>query len=257
VKKFNFRETKNGKLPIPYFSTSRVYWPLVVKNEELYIPQNLIFNEAYLPRDAILPTVNTKICIIIKKNGQNEYLPMDHPLMNEDGLNTVHYSRDFDGNKFIYSFFADPNVYITKDYAHVEKYYAQSRFIRKIKLLKYNSLPSIEKANKDFVTNGFYHNVLYDKYRNLYYRFVKLPDDYDEKDDLMKLVKYPQNFSIIVLNKDFEVIGETKLPSKMYVFTDAFVAEKGLYLSINHIDNPNLDINALQFELIKLEYNEN
>jgi len=258
IDKFSYKETKNGNLPIPYFSTSRVYWPLVVKSKILYIPQELSFDLPYMLNDAIWPSPNSKVCLIVNMiNKKNEYLPMKHPLANEVGLNTVHFSREFDGNYFIYSFFDDPNVYVTRDHTHVEEYYAPSIYFDKIVHLKYKSMPSFEKYNIDHITRSSYHNIIYDTKRKVYYRFVKLLDKYEKGDDMMRLVKYPRNFSIIVLNKDFQVIGETKLPPGTYEYKNFFVAEKGLYLSINHIDNPNLDINALQFELIKLEYNEN
>jgi hypothetical protein len=256
IKKSNFKDMMSGVLPTPYFSTSRIYCPLVIRNEELYIAENLIFNKSYLPQNAKKYTPNSKICLVVRKNGKCDYLPMEHPLASEESLSTVHFSREFDENNFIYSFFADPHIYVTIDHINVEKYHASSKYIGKIKHIRYKTMPSIEKVNRDFVTNGYYHNITYDPYRELYYRFVKLPDNYANGDDLMKLVKYPQNFSIIVLNKNFQVIGETKLPSKTFVFTDFFVAEKGLYISINHIDNPNLDIDHLQFELIKVQYNE-
>lgn len=96
--------------------------------------------------------------------------------------------------------------------------------------------------------------IISEKYFIDLYNYLMI---FKKGEDYMKLTEYPQNFSIIILSDDFQIIGETKLPSSTYVFTDFFVAEKGLYLSVNHIDNPNLDINHLQFELIKLKYNEN
>ncbi len=258
INKFSFKEIKKGYLPVPYFSTSRVYWPLVVKSKKLYIPQELSLDLPYMPDNAIWPSPNSKICLTIDMTDKkNEYLPMEHPLADEKHLNTVRFSREFDGNYFIYSFFDDPNVYVTKDHIHINKYYVSSVYFDKIVHLKYKSIPSFEKYNIDHITRSSYHNIVYDMKRKVYYRFVKLPDKYEKSDDITKLVKYPQNFSIIVLNKNFQIIGETKLPPGTYEYKNFFVAEKGLYLSINHIDNPDLDINALQFELIKLKYNEN
>jgi hypothetical protein len=246
----------NKVMPSPYISSSRVYTPLVVKDNKLYITQALTYNAPYLPKIQMAPSLNSKVCLVIKKNGLKEFLPMEHPLANVEGLSNKHFSREFDGNNFVYSFFEDPDVYVTKDHVHVVKYSVHSRFIDKIVHLKNKSMSSFEKYNVDYIKDAYYFNLIYDKYRKIYYRFVKLPDKYKEGDDLMRLVKYPQNFSIIVLNKDFQVIGETKLPTATYEYKNFFVAEKGLYLSINHIDNPNLDIDHLQFELIKVQYNE-
>lgn len=256
INKFSYKKTLNGSFPSQYMSTSRIYRPLVIKHEKLYIPQMLIFEESYLPKVQNSPSANSQICLVVDKNGKNEYLPMKHPLAKEVGLSYIHFSREFDGNNFVYSFFSDPYIYVTKDHIQVDKYYAPSRYIKEIKYVKYKSMPSIEKLSRDFAESSSYHNLVYDSYRKLYYRFVKLSDNYEKGDDLKRLVKYSQNFSIIILNKDFKVIGESKLPSKTYEYTNFFVAEDGLYLSINHIDNPNLNIDHLQFELIKVQHNE-
>jgi hypothetical protein len=39
---------------------------------------------------------------------------------------------------------------------------------------------------------------------------------------------------------------------KNYQYKDFFIAKEGLYLSINHPDNPSADFNKFKFELFKL-----
>lgn len=253
-KKYSYKTSKNGKLSTVYYSTSRLYIPLIVKSGKLYLIQNLTFEIPFLPKEVVLPSINSKVCLVIHGDGQNEYLPMEHPLSHEEGLyyGSTAFSREFGNESFVYSFVDDQNIYVTKDHINVKKYNAKSKFIDKIDHLKYNSMPSMERVSRDLANRNYYYNIIYDTYRNVYYRFVKLSDDYQKGDDLMKLIRYPKNFSIIILNKDFQVIGETRFPSKTYVFQEFFVTEDGLYLSTNHIDNPNLDINHLQFELMKL-----
>lgn len=256
INKYSYKKTFNGGFPSQFMSISRVYQPLVIKHEKLYIPQMLIFEESFLPKVQNSPSPNAQICLVADKSGHNEYLPMRHPLAKEAGLDNIMYSREFDGNNFVYSFFSDPNIYVTNDHINVDKYFTPSRYIKEIKYVKYKSMPSIQKVMSDFASSSSYQNIVYDPYRKLYYRFVKLPDNYEKEDDIKRLVKYPQNFSIIVMDNAINVIGETKLPSKTYEYTNFFVSEDGLYLSINHIDNPKIDINHLQFELIKVQHNE-
>ena len=50
-----------------------------------------------------------------------------------------------------------------------------------------------------------------------------------------------QSFSIIILNKDYEIIGETKFPGNTYAHHLCFVGKKGLYISENNENNPQFD----------------
>ena len=56
-----------------------------------------------------------------------------------------------------------------------------------------------------------------------------------------------KEFSIIVLNADFEIIGETKFPGKKYFYKMSFVGREGLYISENNLENPQFDENKLVF----------
>ena len=58
-----------------------------------------------------------------------------------------------------------------------------------------------------------------------------------------------QSFSIIILNKDYEIIGETKFPGNTYAHHLCFVGKKGLYISENNENNPQFDENKLVFRL--------
>lgn len=256
INKFDL-ERNREKIPTTPRVTSRVYRPFVIKDENLYFTQNLIQEGLFMPKGIRDPHPNSKVCLIVDKHGQSKYLPMEHPFADEKGIFSSLFSREFDGKNFVYSFFDSPDIYVTKDHINIEKFNASSKYVDKIQHLKYKTMPSIEEHCIDHIKRASYHNIIYDNFRKVYYRFVQLPYDYKKGEDFMKVVEYPQNFSIIILSSDFQVIGETKFPSGTYQFTDFFVAEKGLYLSINHINNSKLDINHLQFELIKLKYNEN
>ena len=67
-----------------------------------------------------------------------------------------------------------------------------------------------------------YHHLMYDKYRKVFYRFALMPDD-----NIKPFSNNPhQSFSIIILNKDYEIIGETKFPSNTYAHHLCFVGKK-------------------------------
>lgn len=63
---------------------------------------------------------------------------------------------------------------------------------------------------------------MYDKYRKVFYRFALMPDD-----NIKPFSNNPhQSFSIIILNKDYEIIGETKFPGNTYAHHLCFVGKK-------------------------------
>ncbi|MEQ3153296.1 DUF4221 family protein [Phocaeicola vulgatus] len=62
-----------------------------------------------------------------------------------------------------------------------------------------------------------------------------------------------KEFSVIVLNADFEIIGETKFPGKKYFYKMSFVGKEGLYISENNLANPQFDENKLVFTCFKIK----
>jgi hypothetical protein len=110
----------------------------------------------------------------------------------------------------------------------ISKYYAGSSH--------FGDIPSLDKKksfmDKDFFYRYFginpsYSSIVYDKYRNVYYRFADLPiSDYDP-DVREKSIK---QFSIIILNNKLEKIGETVLPLLSHSRLSFFISPEGLLL---------------------------
>ena len=59
--------------------------------------------------------------------------------------------------------------------------------------------------------------------------------------------------AVIVLNADFEIIGETKFPGKKYFYKKSFVGREGLYISENNLENQQFDENKLVFTCFKIK----
>ena len=57
---------------------------------------------------------------------------------------------------------------------------------------------------------------------------------------------------IIILDKNFNIIGETVFPEYTYNPNLMYIDEKGLYISENHYKNPNYDDDKLIFRLFRL-----
>ena len=56
----------------------------------------------------------------------------------------------------------------------------------------------------------------------------------------------------MILDKDFQVIGETLFPENTYIPVMFFVLEDGLYISDNNFQNPEFNENVLSFRRMEL-----
>ena len=65
-----------------------------------------------------------------------------------------------------------------------------------------------------------------------------------------------RNFLIVILNKNYEIIGETRFGANTFNYRMYFIGKKGLYLSLNNLENPNFDEDKLQFQCFTLQENK-
>ena len=127
---------------------------------------------------------------------------------------------------FIYSFMADDRVMLT-DGKQIT--YHQARCEQMKQPLKLNDFTYNEEEHLQIQQqSNFYLMILYDKYRNVYYRFAQKSDDLDKT-----------KWVVIVLDEKLKKISESICSSilkksESNCFLPPFIGEKGLY-----IHNPN------------------
>jgi len=243
-----YRNTTNGYSVVQSFTpSSLVYNPMFLIDDKIYITQKpyQLSKIADTPVSVIIDTVNNII---------NEHTFRFPPLIKENDMNhyliDFSFSRDFNGTHFIYSFEMDENIYITDNQSNeIKKINIKSKYIPK---LLFEKLPdNIETSSKLMLETSRYQNVLYDKYRNVYYRFTIIGTDINNykpstSGELWR--SGPLRFSIIILDKNFNIIGETLFPAATYNSRIAFVHKDGLYISDSHFLNPSFDENILSFK---------
>lgn len=114
------------------------------------------------------------------------------------GVNATNFSTTYNGANFIYSYVISDSLYF------VEKSGLSKGFLAKTKFSKKSILP-MQKTSYDndleyVLGNIQYAGIVYDKYRDVYYRFVKHPLPY--KNDNGEINSFHSKpISIIVLNK--------------------------------------------------------
>ena len=146
----------------------------------------------------------------------------------EEGL-----SRCFDGKHFVYSYHFDETIYIaSQEHDSIKPVKVKSKYIDKVRMLD-------DYGNLTFIDACEYPETKIEKGVNG-----------------LELLQYGRKrFSIIILDKDFNIIGETLFPDYTYNSTVMFIREDGLYISDSHYLNPNYNDDVLSFRKFNLVEN--
>ena len=227
------------------------YLPSFVRDSVLYFDQRCAGkrNLEYYPLFASLDL----------KTGELDWAPLNLPKTFDGDYSHITsgdsftYDYNYKDNRLVCSFTESDSIMVTDDLTNVKYYNAKSQFLRKM-------TPYIN--DKDITVAGLvrrmenpkYWHLMYDKYRDVYYRFAEMPCELaDNEDPYDNFAPRAREFSVIVLDKDFNIIGETKFPGSKYFYKMSFVGRDGLYISENNLANPEFDEDKLVFACFKLE----
>ncbi len=151
----------------------------------------------------------------------------------------------------VYGFSLDKHLFV----------YDSNRLIKTVSLPSQyfsNSWPTPKKdmfLNREYaesfeIQRGSYRFLYYDKYRDYILRLVLLPMKlYDKNNKMHKWEDKP--FSIQIINKNFELIGEIKFPGERYYFRNIIPVKEGVLISYTNDKNPNIEENKFKFILYK------
>jgi len=246
-----YKETTDGFLVRPTFAPSSYqYTTPVFIDDKIYITQwpSRYSAKSKTPLSVYIDTLKNEMV----------GLPFAHtsPLSDSDFLEYRGnaFSRDFDGKNFVYSFDYDHNIYIaSEDHKEIKIREARSQYVSELKMSKYSD-PVY--GHKFLLETFSYGNIVYDKYRNVYYRIVNhgINTDAFSKKEITEIYQsgHPR-FSIMILDNDFNIIGETLFPDSVFINYVMFIDEDGLYISDSHILNPDFDENNLSFKCFNLK----
>lgn len=251
--KYSYPQDEVGELCTHSISSSIVYTPLIKAGGKLLLSQLLLYGGRttgdLLEKTPLSVMIDEQTCQVTKS-------VLCYPRLwdRADEFSFSEYSRIFDGKRFVYSFFWDENIHVinAEHTGRVEVVPAKSTYI--------SALNKGMKKAKDFqkgmqmsVETAKYGNLIHDPYRNVYYRFAYPQTELGADEDLQSALSFKKGFSIILLNENLETIGETLFPDGKYVPSLFFVAKEGLYISNNHIKNPNFSEDQLTFQRLALE----
>jgi hypothetical protein len=105
-----------------------------------------------------------------------------------------------------------------------------------------------------------YSSLLYDKYRDVFYRLfipsIKM-DEIGEELNYRDLIISRPYLGVMVLDKEFNLIGEHIFDKfQVYTLRNHFVGKKGLYLSMNNLFDPNYDEEMFRYMIFTPELRE-
>jgi hypothetical protein len=149
-------------------------------------------------------------------------------------------------NTILYSFPASHNVYrYDLKNKKVTEFCAGSSLIKEIHPFADNKADYEPSAKIDYTKyfweNPSYFKMIYDPYRNMYYRIVGLPyEKYDVKD----IKTYRKKISIVIFDENLKFLGETLLDEKIETGM-AFINQEGLHL-----------VSKFEYKIFKPEKNE-
>ncbi|RHJ93000.1 DUF4221 family protein [Parabacteroides bouchesdurhonensis] len=249
-KKYDYSITKEKHTCTPTDFNSLVYKPLTIVDGKIYcmqfpIPPNA--SEEVLRKTPLSITIDTS-------TNEVSSLPLSYPILWKKGTGmglNPHCSRIYNGKQFIYAFRINENIVVTQDHIHSTSYPIKSRYIQTLVNEGYPRDLSFEDFCKKSDEQAVYGNIVYDQYRNVYYRFA-YPECTTQKNTPFEYIFCRKEFSIIIIDSNFNIIGETLFPAGQYAPGLFFVNKEGLYLSENNIDNENMDENKLVFRCLKL-----
>lgn len=149
----------------------------------------------------------------------------------------------------LYSFPMDHNIYYySGKLDSIRAIYAGSKYVKNIKSadIPYSKMIKDRKVGVSYyVSESTYADIVYDKYRNFYYRIVEFPI----KNWQINSRTFIKPFSILVLDHNFNVIGESEIINdKAYNRNNIHIVPEGLI-----IQKCNSDENIIIFSLFKFQ----
>jgi hypothetical protein len=255
INKYAYAKTYNNETTgVTFYSRSNINTPLIKIGSKLYLTNYVLGNYNTLSQDDLSAY---PVCVELNiETGESQFLPMKFP---DDlwikGKQEPSFARIFNGQEFIDSWRYYDKILVTRNHKDVSKKTVKSSSFDRLKPKP--SFIDLFEYVKYLVESPAYLNIIYDEFNDLYYMFFYPGIEIEAGQDVMKLWDNLPVFSVIILNSQFEKVGEVEMPRNTYFIENYFVTEKGLHLSRNHPLNRDFDENFLSFDVFKPEKGEN
>lgn len=127
--------------------------------------------------------------------------------------------------------------------------YCKSKYVNDdISGIPFEYADNLDSIKSRSITEAVYHKILYDKYKNIFYRFIEHPQslkknkfEYNEHGD--------KNYSLMILDFKLNIIDEIFLGNHRYAPAFSFVSSFGLVIYTNHYLSNEYKQNRLSYEI--------
>ena len=234
---------------------SRYHNPAIFKDSILYFPQS---NIGYPHKADTWATSNIFAGLDFRTNEMKPTRFCYPSVFNKEELTrklsyNCSHSYAYTGRDVAVSFKQSDSIYVSSDFEHVKAYLAKSRHAPCMTPEPYNAQIDNEVRLRREALEYDYWHLIYDKYRKVFYRFVRHPYEFPKHKNAQFDEDSGREFSIVILNEDYEIVGETSFPGNTYSYVIYFVGKKGLYLSLNNLENPIFSEDELFFQCFELK----
>ncbi len=169
-----------------------------------------------------------------------------------DGQKQLEYSVISDGKRTLVSLMGDHSIYFAdNENSPMAAKRVKSQFFEAT-MPTFPKDPGSKQFQAYFFAKSRYESLVHDPFRKVYYRFGFPTIEVESEDHLRALRDSPGPFVVMVLDEELNLLTEREFQAGEYLPNNFFVGERGLYLSINHPDNPENEEDKLSFELIQL-----
>jgi len=191
------------------------------------------------------------------ENGRISLLPISYP--KEYQVITGNYgflnfpSRINIGDTSVYVFPVIPRLLVLLPDGKINEIHIKSRFHTSDAELLPRKEDDPIRLMAHMVKSPFYDNLVYDPYKELIYCFFLAPIPYKIKDNSFNTFG-DKPLSVLVLDKNLNLLDEWVLPQKTYTNQIAFATSRGLYILKSHYKYQGLTADTLKFDVYNAIY---
>ena len=152
-----------------------------------------------------------------------------------------------------YCFSGESNIYSHKlETNYTSTYGGRSKYSKSM-AEPISPKSSFEKKLRHRLVSATFFNVIYDPYRDLFYRLHYGNIEYKVSEKYNSTFN-DKNLHLMIFNNEFQLIKEIKLEDYTYLPEFYGISEHGLFLNANHGLNKNLSPDYSNFKLFKIKY---
>ena len=159
------------------------------------------------------------------------HAPVPNILVDDYWVINQHFfdATKFSSDSWVYSFDLSDSLFIHNTRGGIETKLARSKYHKSLKRWGKKDLNS-EKAYRYYLSQTSYWKVIYNPFQEVFYRFVKHPNENAILEGNLDRM-WARDFSIMVLDKGFNVLAERKFEIGEMIGSITILDESGLWLS--------------------------